>query len=253
MQGHVAPAAEHSGYPPSQELAVDLPDGTQLARCLRCDAWVHTEVPTTSESPPALPRPLRGRALDELVVIRAIAVERSIHVVLFLLAAAVLTVVELGLPSLQQLAQQFMTTLDQTRSGHQAVARALQDVTRIDGGHLWVLIAMCLAYAALESVEAVFLWRGKRWAEYLTVLATSLLIPLEINELAQKVTVFRVGALVVNLAIVAYLVYTKRLFGVRGGQKRLKAELAADADWDVLHNRAPLDHRPVADLDETPR
>lgn len=240
MRGHVAPAADHRGYPPSDELSVPLADGTQLARCLRCDAWVHTPVPASDGTGVELPRPLRGKALDELVVIRVIALERAFHVVLFVLLALVLFVVELGLPALQEQARQILAVLDQTRAGHPAITQELNAVLRLDGGHLWVLIAIAMGYAVLEAIEAVYLWRGKRWAEYLTVLATSLLLPLEIYELTDKVTFFRVTALLVNLLILFYLVWTKRLFGVRGGQRALDAELAADTDWDQLHHHAPL-------------
>ena len=83
------------------------------------------------------------------------------------------------------------------------------------------------AHAVVEGVEAVFLWKERRWAEYLTVLATLGFVPFEINELLDRVTILRVTALVVNLAIVVYLVYAKRLFGVRGGAKAI----VDDTDW----------------------
>ena len=62
---------------------------------------------------------------------------------------------------------------------------------------------------------------------------------MEIYELVNKVSALKVGALAVNLAILGYLVWTKRLFGVRGGLAGLERELAADVDWDELHRRAP--------------
>jgi uncharacterized membrane protein (DUF2068 family) len=71
------------------------------------------------------------------------------------------------------------------------------------------------AYALVEGVEAVGLWRERRWAEYLTVVATAGFLPFEIDELAKRVTAFRIGALVVNLAVLVYLVWSKRLFGFR--------------------------------------
>ena len=64
----------------------------------------------------------------------------------------------------------------------------------------------------------------KRWAEYLTFIATSLLIPYEIYELYLRVSVLKVVAFVLNVLVVAYLLYAKRLFGVRGGHA---AEVAA--------------------------
>jgi uncharacterized membrane protein (DUF2068 family) len=237
MKGHVTPAAE--ALYPGRELAQVLPDGTQLARCLRCDGWIHTPAPSVQGAPADLPRPLRGKALDELVVIRAIALERGLHVAFFVLLALVLTLLEIGLPALQHDAQLVVPVLDHTRSGQQALSHWLNELIALDGNHVWVLAAMALAYAALEAVECVFLWRGKRWAEYLTVVATAAFLPLEVMELMDKVSVFKVGALVVNLAILAYLIWTKRLFGVRGGFRRLERELAEDVDWDTLHTRAP--------------
>ncbi|TML71081.1 MAG: DUF2127 domain-containing protein [Actinobacteria bacterium] len=63
-----------------------------------------------------------------------------------------------------------------------------------------------LSYGGLELVEGTGLWLDQLWAEYLTVIATSLLIPLELYELVRHPTALKAGGLVVNLAIVAYLV-----------------------------------------------
>jgi uncharacterized membrane protein (DUF2068 family) len=64
-----------------------------------------------------------------------------------------------------------------------------------------------LGYGVLELVEGVGLWLDQVWAEYLTVVATSLLVPVEIYELVRHPTIWKAGGLVVNIAIVAYLVY----------------------------------------------
>lgn len=236
IKGHVTPGA--TAVYPGRELAAELPDGTQVARCLRCDSWIHTPTPRDAGDPSTLPRPLRGKALDELVVIRAIALERGVHVLFFLLLAVLLVLLQAGLPALQRDAELLIPVLDQTRGGHQAMSRWLADLVALDGNRVWILAMMALAYAALEAVECVFLWRGKRWAEYLTVVATAAFLPLEISELVDKVSPLKVAALLVNLAILAYLVWTKRLFGVRGGFASLEAELAEDVDWDSLHAAA---------------
>jgi uncharacterized membrane protein (DUF2068 family) len=237
MKGHVTPAAEALYL--GRELAVQLPDSEQLARCLRCDSWLRTSTPSGEGDPATLPRPLRGKALDELVVIRAIALERGLHVVFFVLLALFLVLLEVGLPVLQRDAQLVLPLLDQTRSGQQLLSQWLNRLLTLDGNHVWILAFLALAYAALEAVECVFLWRGKRWAEYLTVVATAGFLPLELTELAEKVTPLKIVALVMNLAILAYLIWTKRLFGVRGGIPALERELAADVDWESLHLRAP--------------
>jgi uncharacterized membrane protein (DUF2068 family) len=61
-------------------------------------------------------------------------------------------------------------------------------------------------YAAVLLTEGIGLLLRKRWAEYLTIIATSGLIPVELYEIARHVTVSRIGVLAVNLAIVAYLI-----------------------------------------------
>jgi uncharacterized membrane protein (DUF2068 family) len=67
-----------------------------------------------------------------------------------------------------------------------------------------------LGYGVLELVEGTGLWLDQLWAEYLTVIATSLLIPLEIYELVRHPTVWKAGGLAVNVLIVVYLVHVLR-------------------------------------------
>jgi uncharacterized membrane protein (DUF2068 family) len=67
-----------------------------------------------------------------------------------------------------------------------------------------------LGYGLLELVEGTGLWLDQLWAEYLTVVATSLLIPLELYELVHHPTALKAGGLVVNVLIVTYLVYVLR-------------------------------------------
>ena len=78
--------------------------------------------------------------------------------------------------------------------------------------HQTTLAIVVAAYAVIELTEGIGLAMRRRWAEYLIVFATGLLIPYEAWEVTHKVTLFRVGSLVLNIAIVAYLAYRKRLF-----------------------------------------
>ena len=78
--------------------------------------------------------------------------------------------------------------------------------------HMTLLAIGAFAYALLEGTEGIGLAMRRRWAEYLTVIATGVLIPFEAYEVVHKVTLFRVGALLLNLAVVGYLAYRKRLF-----------------------------------------
>lgn len=67
-------------------------------------------------------------------------------------------------------------------------------------------------YAAVFLVEGVGLALRKRWAEYFTIITTSSLLPIEIYELVRRVSIGRSLALVINLAVVAYLIYELRRF-----------------------------------------
>ena len=78
--------------------------------------------------------------------------------------------------------------------------------------HTTLLAIGAIVYALLEGTEGVGLAMRRRWAEYLTVIATGLLIPFEAYEVIHKVTLFKVGALLLNVAVVGYLAYRKRLF-----------------------------------------
>ena len=84
----------------------------------------------------------------------------------------------------------------------------------------------------------------KRWAEYLTFVATTALLPLEIWELTRRISPFKIVALVVNLAIVIYLLLAKRLFGLRGGAKAERAERERDTGWEALERTAPVGGAP---------
>jgi uncharacterized membrane protein (DUF2068 family) len=78
--------------------------------------------------------------------------------------------------------------------------------------HTTLLAVGAIVYALLEGTEGVGLAMRRRWAEYLTVIATGILIPYEAYEVVHKVTLFKVGALLLNVAVVGYLAYRKRLF-----------------------------------------
>lgn len=78
--------------------------------------------------------------------------------------------------------------------------------------HITLLAISAIAYAVLEGTEGIGLAMRRRWAEYLTVIATGILIPYEAYEVVLRPTLFKVGALLLNLAVVGYLAYRKRLF-----------------------------------------
>ena len=63
-----------------------------------------------------------------------------------------------------------------------------------------------LGYAGMLLVEGIGLWLEFTWAAYLTVVSTSLLLPFELYEVIEQVSILRVGVLLLNLVIVLYLI-----------------------------------------------
>jgi uncharacterized membrane protein (DUF2068 family) len=90
------------------------------------------------------------------------------------------------------------------------VQRIMTDVAKIHAHQDLVFGVAAIAYGALEGVEAYGLFTRRRWGEWLTVVATSLLFVPEVWELTKSATVLKVGAVVVNLAIVGYLMWRLR-------------------------------------------
>ena len=84
---------------------------------------------------------------------------------------------------------------------HGIVAR----LHRLRAHQLRIAGIAALGYGGLELVEGVGLWLDQLWAEYLTVIATSVLIPVELYEVALHPTLWKAGGILINLLIVAYL------------------------------------------------
>jgi uncharacterized membrane protein (DUF2068 family) len=228
IKGHVTPAAWVAKVDEREinaGLAIEINENCRLSRCLRCDAWIPGPRPANPQLdrlPPLeeLELPRRGQALRQAIILRIIAVERGIHSVGFALVALLGLLLKTNLVGVQSTARQLVDSLSsaQADSGrvtnHGILAREGTKVLHLKAGTLNVLIAAAVVYAVVEGVEAFGLWRERRWAEYLTALATAGFLPLEIHELLKRLTFVRAGALVVNVGILVYLVYAKRLFGL---------------------------------------
>jgi uncharacterized membrane protein (DUF2068 family) len=85
------------------------------------------------------------------------------------------------------------------------VHRILERIFGMSPRHLKELSIGTFLYAGLFSIEGVGLLLQKRWAEYFTIITTSGLIPLELFELARHFTPAKLAVLIVNVAIVVYL------------------------------------------------
>ncbi|MFI7537064.1 DUF2127 domain-containing protein [Streptosporangium sp. NPDC049376] len=219
----------HRTYAPDEpELRERLRTATAAGeawRCLRCADF--TVGPVQGGGPADLaPDVSRGDHLRDIVVLRFFAVERLFRTVLLLPAAYAVWRFRGNREPLQQIFQRELPILGQAGLDvqHSRVLSWIQDALGASETTLrWITVAL-VAYAAVELVEAVGLWLLKRWGEYFAFVATGVFLPLEIHELTQRVTPLRLGALLVNLALLGYLVWTKRLFGLRGGRTAYEAE-----------------------------
>jgi uncharacterized membrane protein (DUF2068 family) len=72
------------------------------------------------------------------------------------------------------------------------------------------LSALSLGYAALFLTEGTGLLLRKRWAEWLTIIATSSFMPLELYELIKEFSAIGLLLLLVNAGVVLFLVYRVR-------------------------------------------
>jgi uncharacterized membrane protein (DUF2068 family) len=123
--------------------------------------------------------------------------------------ALLLVVVGLGAlrlldPGVAARAQRWVAALASSND-RSAVLHVIAFVARLSPRRLEAVGVGAFLYAVLFTIEGAGLWRDKRWAEYLTVIATLSLVPLEVFELTRTVTLPRLAALVINLAVVAYL------------------------------------------------
>ena len=77
----------------------------------------------------------------------------------------------------------------------------------ISDGKLWMFAGFAAAYAIVRWIEAYGLWRARRWAEWFAVLSGAIYVPAELYGLAHHVSPLKVLLLIVNIGIVAYMLY----------------------------------------------
>jgi uncharacterized membrane protein (DUF2068 family) len=63
-----------------------------------------------------------------------------------------------------------------------------------------------MVYAVVRFVEAYGLWHARRWAEWFAVVSGGVYLPMELYELSRGVTLLKVGAILLNLLVVIYLI-----------------------------------------------
>jgi uncharacterized membrane protein (DUF2068 family) len=84
---------------------------------------------------------------------------------------------------------------------------AMEKITNLPSRRFRELEIGSFVYAAVFLTEGIGLWLLKRWAEWFTVIVTGSLIPVEIYEIFRHPTVIKIAALLINVVVVAYLIY----------------------------------------------
>jgi uncharacterized membrane protein (DUF2068 family) len=249
LHGHELLGTDAAELRPEDDLFARDQGGLRWYRCLRCDSWVALappEEPARRYPPPRadVELPLRGKPLHDRYILRLIAAERVVHfLVLGTLAAAVL----LFANNQARLNQDFTSILKDLQGGlggpvvssNHGIVHDLRSLFAVSTTTLYLVGVAIAAYAVMEGVESVGLWLGKRWAEYLTFVATIVFVPYEVYELAKSVSWLKALTLVLNLAVAAYLLFAKRLFGLRGGGRAEQAEYDADVGWPAIERSTP--------------
>jgi uncharacterized membrane protein (DUF2068 family) len=228
----------HVTYAPAEpdlreQLSGKVPAG-EAWRCLRCASFVPGD-PSRSGPAREAPKVRRGKEVRSAFILRVFAVERFLRALVFLGLAY-------GLWRFKYARQSIDATFDRERPIARELFRQLgynidnsklvgliQHALTLSGKSITLLAAGLAAYAIVEAVEGTGLWLARRWGEYFAMVATSVGLPLEIYDLARKVTATTLVFFLVNLALVLYLVLTKRLFGVRGGLPAYEARLRSES------------------------
>jgi len=234
-KGHVTYAPDE---PELRDRLMTPTAGGTAWRCLRCGTFVtHGLHRTEHRTGPAAaaPLPRRGKELRDELILRVFAVERFIRFVVFAAAAYgvwrfkydrghIQQAFNHDLPAIRELYTDLGFNFD-----HSKLIGLIQHSFTLTGRTLTYLAIGLVIYSLIELAEGVGLWLGQRWGEYFAMVATSIFLPYEIYDLTVKVTWLRVGALVINLLLVVYLVWSKRLFGVRGGKQAYEARLRTES------------------------
>jgi uncharacterized membrane protein (DUF2068 family) len=213
----------------------------ELWQCMRCGTYV-TGGPHGTGPADAAPAVRRGKQIRSDLILKLFAIERGIRFVIFSALAygiwrfsnsgSIAAAINRDLPIVRTFAKQLGFTLN-----HALLAK-VQSLLHFSSSNLRLLAFGVTGLAVVSAIEAFALWQARRWGEYFAMIVTSLGLPFEIYELSKAVTVTKVILFALNLLLVGYLVYTRRLLGARGGKKAYEARLRAESVLDEAERAA---------------
>ena len=94
--------------------------------------------------------------------------------------------------------------------GNEYIDRLLEKAANLSPNKIKGLGIVSFIYAGLFLTEGIGLWLVKRWAEWFTIIITSSLVPFEVYEIHRHPTPIKMLVLVINVAVVGYLLYRIR-------------------------------------------
>lgn len=175
-----------------------------------------TLLPRPAAAPSPAAKPALGAADRTLRWIAAFKYFKAL-----LVASIGLGAMQLVRPEAVRTARHWVASLGGGWADRELAQLALARLTGFSDHELRAIGAGAFLLAALFAVEGTGLWLRKRWGEALTVFATSSLLPFEVYHLLQRPTAARAAALLVNLALVAFLVWVLwRQRAARAGSRR---------------------------------
>ncbi len=191
--------------------------------------------PAGSGPAAAAPDVRRGKDLRSAVILRVFAIERYFRALVFAVAAFAVWRFEYArvsidatfdreYPIVRTLLGQLGYNVDRSK-----LVGLFQRALTMSSATISLIAVLLAAYAVVEAIEGTGLWLAKRWGEYFAMVVTSFGLPYEIYEMTSKITATRVIFFVINLALVLYLVITKRLLRVRGGKRAYEARLKGES------------------------
>jgi uncharacterized membrane protein (DUF2068 family) len=146
----------------------------------------------------------RARGAKLLRVIGVFKLAKSL-----LLVVAAIWAVKLSRDDVSDVALDWARRLE-AAPGARFLRKGIDKLLSLNTRDLQVLAGVLYAYSAMFFVEGVGLVCAMHWAEWMVVITTSGLIPLEVYEMFRRPTALKAGAMVVNAAVVVYLVVRLR-------------------------------------------
>lgn len=247
ISGHELIGTDARGLSEDALVAREL-DGVRWHRCLRCDSWLPVPAPPSPsrDLPPSreeIELPLRGRPLRDKIVLRLIAANRAVHFLVLGALAAFIFAFASHRDALRErtfrVIADLQTGTGSVGSSKHGVVHEVERAFSLQSSTLRLVGLVFALYALVEGIEAFGLWYQRRWAEYLTLIVTASLLPLELYELATKLSPLKALTFLINVAVVVYLLFAKRLFGLRGGARAEERARERDVGWQALERTAP--------------